>query len=44
MKNPKKAADAKVEHTSNNPLLGGEINQISTWLREKFFVMMKKLQ
>ena len=29
---------------SNNPLLGGDVNQVSTWLREKFFVLMKKLQ
>lgn len=29
---------------SNAPVLGGDINQISTWLREKLFVLLKKLQ
>jgi hypothetical protein len=28
----------------NNAVLGGDINQVSTWLREKLFVLLKKLQ
>ena len=31
-------------HSKNNALLGGDVNQVSTWLREKLFVLLKKLQ
>lgn len=33
-----------MKSSPNNLLLGGDTNQVSTWLREKFFVLMKKLQ